>query len=59
MYPLVIAAHPQKPSQFAVGLTNGGVVVFEPPNPIGKWSMLLPDEKRSAAKMPVKCDSDY
>ncbi|KAF2303789.1 hypothetical protein GH714_023422 [Hevea brasiliensis] len=31
-YPLVIAAHPQKPNQFAVGLSNGGVIVFEPLN---------------------------
>ncbi|KAL2500697.1 topless-related protein 4-like [Forsythia ovata] len=29
-YPLVIAAHPSEPNQFAIGLTDGGVCVIEP-----------------------------
>ncbi|KAF5743338.1 hypothetical protein HS088_TW09G01405 [Tripterygium wilfordii] len=37
VYPCVTAAHPQKPTQFAVGLTDGGVIVLEPPKPGGKW----------------------
>ncbi|CAA2973430.1 topless-related 4-like isoform X1 [Olea europaea subsp. europaea] len=36
-YPLVIAAHPSKPNQFAVGLSDGGVYVLEPLESEGKW----------------------
>ncbi|CAI9782455.1 unnamed protein product [Fraxinus pennsylvanica] len=36
-YPLVIAAHPSKPNQFAIGLTDGGVYVLEPLESEGKW----------------------
>ncbi|KAL5853179.1 hypothetical protein ACOSQ3_008297 [Xanthoceras sorbifolium] len=43
-YPIAIAAHPQKPTQFAVGLTDGGVLVFEPQEPEGKWLVLPSDE---------------
>lgn len=32
VYPVAIAANPQKSTQFALGLTDGGVVVFEPGN---------------------------
>ncbi|GMJ07733.1 TOPLESS-related 1 [Hibiscus trionum] len=31
--PNAIAAHPQKPTQFAVGLTDGAIIVFEPRKP--------------------------
>ncbi|KAH7853284.1 hypothetical protein Vadar_000920 [Vaccinium darrowii] len=31
VYPSVIAAHPQKPGQFAIGLTEGSVIVMERP----------------------------
>ncbi|CAI0415205.1 unnamed protein product, partial [Linum tenue] len=37
VYPASIAAHPQKPNQFAVGLTSGEVVVIEPPGPGTEW----------------------
>ncbi|CAI0444241.1 unnamed protein product [Linum tenue] len=37
VYPAAIAAHPQKPNQFAVGLTGGEVVVIEPPSPGTEW----------------------
>ncbi|KAA8536791.1 hypothetical protein F0562_029269 [Nyssa sinensis] len=37
VYPLVVAAHPQEPHQFAVGLTNGSVKVIEPSESEGKW----------------------
>ncbi|PIA24874.1 hypothetical protein AQUCO_16600005v1 [Aquilegia coerulea] len=37
IHPLVIAAHPQEPNQFALGLTDGGVHVFEPLESEGKW----------------------
>jgi WD40 repeat protein len=39
VYPATIAAHPSEPNQFAVGLTDGGVHVIEPPGPEGKWGM--------------------
>ncbi|CDP19482.1 unnamed protein product [Coffea canephora] len=31
LHPLVIAAHPSEPGQFAVGLTDGGVYIVKPP----------------------------
>lgn len=37
VHPLVIAAHPQEPNQFAVGLSNGEVHVFEPLESEAKW----------------------
>ncbi|KAD3067944.1 hypothetical protein E3N88_35824 [Mikania micrantha] len=37
VYPLVVAAHPSKPNQFALGLTDGGVCVIEPLESEGKW----------------------
>lgn len=37
MYPLVIAAHPIEPNQFALGLSDGGVQVIEPLEEEGKW----------------------
>ncbi|XVE53578.1 hypothetical protein DITRI_Ditri03aG0014000 [Diplodiscus trichospermus] len=33
VYPMAIAAHPQKSTQFSVGLTDGGIMVFEPKEP--------------------------
>ncbi|KAJ1407793.1 WD40/YVTN repeat-like-containing domain superfamily [Sesbania bispinosa] len=33
IYPIAIAANPQKPIQFAVGLSDGSVYVFEPQEP--------------------------
>ncbi|KAG6409470.1 hypothetical protein SASPL_127510 [Salvia splendens] len=37
--PLVVAAHPHKPEQFALGLSNGGVVVIEPEESQGQWTI--------------------
>ena len=37
VYPLVVAAHPQEPNQFSLGLTDGSVVVLEPLESEGKW----------------------
>lgn len=42
MYPLVVAAHPQEPNQFAVGLTDGSVKVMEPSESEGKWGLSPP-----------------
>ncbi|TKY74752.1 Topless-related protein 1 [Spatholobus suberectus] len=47
IYPLAIAAHPQKPSQFAVGLTDGRVFVFEPQKPGEDWSRFGLDDKEA------------
>ncbi|KAJ3683671.1 hypothetical protein LUZ60_013898 [Juncus effusus] len=37
VYPCVLAAHPQEPTQFALGLTDGGVRVLEPLESDRKW----------------------
>ncbi|KAK4415399.1 Topless-related protein 1 [Sesamum alatum] len=43
--PTVVAAHPQKAYQFALGLSNGGVVVIEPSlESQGRWSAVPPLE---------------
>lgn len=42
VYPIVVAAHPQEPNQFAVGLTDGSVKVIEPSESEGKWGTTLP-----------------
>ncbi|KAG5564409.1 hypothetical protein RHGRI_000558 [Rhododendron griersonianum] len=44
VHPLVIAAHPSEPSQFALGLTDGGVYVLEPLEAEGKWGTSPPHE---------------
>ncbi|OMO90771.1 hypothetical protein COLO4_18894 [Corchorus olitorius] len=36
-HPLVVAAHPQEANQFAIGLSDGSVYVFEPIESEGKW----------------------
>ncbi|KAJ8534956.1 hypothetical protein K7X08_016684 [Anisodus acutangulus] len=35
--PVVVAAHPRNPNQFALGLNDGGVVVILPPESEGRW----------------------
>ncbi|XP_044499773.1 topless-related protein 3-like isoform X1 [Mangifera indica] len=42
VYPLVIAAHPVEPNQFAVGLIDGSVKVLEPSESEGKWGVSPP-----------------
>lgn len=42
MYPVVVAAHPIEPNQFAVGLTDGSVKVLEPVESEGKWGVSPP-----------------
>ncbi|XP_050231709.1 topless-related protein 1 [Mercurialis annua] len=53
VHPLVIAAHPQEPNQFALGLSDGGVHVFEPPESEGKWGVPPPVENGSASSVPA------
>ncbi|XP_054780922.1 protein TOPLESS-like isoform X2 [Prosopis cineraria] len=47
--PLVVAAHPQEPNQFALGLSDGAVHVFEPLESEGKWGLSPPIENGSAS----------
>ncbi|MQL69363.1 hypothetical protein Taro_001639 [Colocasia esculenta] len=42
VHPVVVAAHPSEPNQFAVGLTDGGVHVLEPLE--SEWGTMLPPE---------------
>ncbi|KAJ8426581.1 hypothetical protein Cgig2_018049 [Carnegiea gigantea] len=42
VYPLVVAAHPQEPNQFAVGLNDGTVKVIEPTESESKWGVSPP-----------------
>lgn len=49
--PLVIAAHPQEPNQFAVGLSDGVVHVVEPLESEGKWGVPPPSENGSASNV--------
>ncbi|KAL9350906.1 hypothetical protein Peur_058161 [Populus x canadensis] len=51
VHPLVIAAHPQEPNQFALGLSDGGVHVFEPLESEGKWGVPPPAENGSASSV--------
>jgi hypothetical protein len=41
-FPLVVAAHPSEPNQFAVGLSDGSVEVIEPLESEGKWGVPPP-----------------
>ncbi|XP_068312754.1 topless-related protein 1-like isoform X2 [Pyrus communis] len=41
-HPLVVAAHPQEPNQFAIGLTDGAVIIFEPLKSEDKWGVPPP-----------------
>lgn len=53
VHPLVIAAHPQEPNQFALGLSDSGVHVFEPLESEGKWGVPPPAENGSASSVPA------
>lgn len=43
IHPVVVAAHPSEPNQFALGLTDGGVYVLEPTESEGKWGIAPPE----------------
>ncbi|KAJ3677253.1 hypothetical protein LUZ60_002977 [Juncus effusus] len=49
VHPLVVAAHPTEPNQFAIGLTDGGVHVIEPLESEGKWGAAPPAENGSSS----------
>ncbi|KAJ7966212.1 Protein TOPLESS [Quillaja saponaria] len=57
VYPLVIAAHPQDPNQFALGLTNGEVQIFEPLEYEGKWGVSPPVENGSPSCISTRAPS--
>ncbi|XP_031122501.1 uncharacterized protein LOC116025419 [Ipomoea triloba] len=42
VYAFVIAAHPQKPNQLAIGLTDGSIKVIEPLESEGEWGISPP-----------------
>ncbi|KAG6662498.1 topless-related protein 4-like isoform X3 [Carya illinoinensis] len=44
VHPLVVAAHPSEPNQFALGLADGGVHIIEPLESEGKWGTSPPTE---------------
>jgi hypothetical protein len=52
VYPLVIAAHPVEPNQFALGLSDGGVQVLEPLESEGKWGVGPPSDNGAPAGVP-------
>ncbi|OVA18707.1 WD40 repeat [Macleaya cordata] len=49
VYPLVVAAHPQEPNQFAVGFSDASVKVIEPSESDGKWGVSMPAENGTTA----------
>ncbi|GAY59108.1 hypothetical protein CUMW_192050 [Citrus unshiu] len=53
VHPLVIAAHPHEPNEFALGLSDGGVHVFEPLESEGKWGVPPPVDNGSTSSMPA------
>ncbi|KAM7480314.1 hypothetical protein LguiA_028527 [Lonicera macranthoides] len=57
VHPLVVAAHPQEPNQFALGLSDGGVYVFEPLESDGKWGVPPPVENGAASSVPTTAPS--
>lgn len=58
VYPLVIAAHPSEPTQFALGLTDGGVYMLEPLESEGKWGTLPPENNAGPSSTPVAANLD-
>ncbi|KAJ4755182.1 Topless-related 1-like protein [Rhynchospora pubera] len=40
VYPVVAAAHPSQPTQFAIGMSDGGVQIFEPLTSDGQWGTM-------------------
>ncbi|KAK2659846.1 hypothetical protein Ddye_006379 [Dipteronia dyeriana] len=50
IFPTVVAAHPLNPNQFAVGLTDGSVYVFEPLESDGQCSVPLNQQAVSSLR---------
>lgn len=58
VYPLVIAAHPSEPNQFALGLTDGGIHILEPQESEGKWGTSPPIENGAGPSTSGAASSD-
>ncbi|KAJ7518741.1 hypothetical protein O6H91_20G006000 [Diphasiastrum complanatum] len=52
VYPLVIAAHPSEPLQFALGLSDGSVQVLEPSETEGKWGTCTSSDNGAVVSTP-------
>ncbi|KAJ7958782.1 Topless-related protein [Quillaja saponaria] len=52
VYPIVIAAHPSKPHQFALGLNNGEVLILEPLESKGEWGMAPSSDDGDSSNVP-------
>ncbi|KAJ0468822.1 putative transcription factor WD40-like family [Helianthus annuus] len=53
VHPMVIAAHPQEPNQFALGLSDGIVHVLEPLESDGRWGVPPPVDNGSTSTVPA------
>lgn len=49
IYPFVVAAHPQEPNQFAVGMSDGSIKVIEPIEPNGRWGVSASVDNRTTS----------
>ncbi|XP_062155997.1 topless-related protein 4 isoform X2 [Alnus glutinosa] len=58
VFPVVIAAHPSEPNQFALGLTDGGVHVMEPPESERNWGAAPPLENGAGPSINSAAGSD-
>ncbi|KAM7259500.1 hypothetical protein ACFE04_015241 [Oxalis oulophora] len=61
IYPQSVAVHPRDANQFAVGLSDGSVQVFEPLDSEARWDLIVPepDEHRSMMRqIPVEKSDD-
>ncbi|XP_059459143.1 topless-related protein 4-like isoform X1 [Corylus avellana] len=58
VFPVVITAHPSEPNQFALGLTDGGVHVMEPPESERNWGAAPPLENGAGPSINSAAGSD-
>lgn len=58
VFPVVITAHPSEPNQFALGLTDGGVHVMEPPESERNWGAAPPLENGAGPSSNSAAGSD-
>ncbi|XP_040368075.1 topless-related protein 4-like [Rosa chinensis] len=57
VYPAAVVAHPSEPNQFAIGLSDGGVVVLEPLESTEQWgSMPLVESAGPSTSPSSHCD---
>lgn len=51
-FPVVIAAHPSDPNQFALGMSDGAVHVMEPSDGEAKWGGMTSQENGVLPSIP-------